>query len=146
MKATLERLGAVDILVNNAATNPYAGPTIGVDPARLDKTYEVNLRAPLLWSQVAWQRCMHDHGGVIINIAAVGAYMTSGQLGVYSMFKAALVHLTKQLGAESGPNVQGELHRPGLDQDRLRSHPVGGRPRALQGRVRPTAAASRRGF
>jgi NAD(P)-dependent dehydrogenase (short-subunit alcohol dehydrogenase family) len=114
IEATLERLGAVDILVNNAATNPYAGPTIGVDPARLDKTYEVNLRAPLLWSQVAWQRYMHDHGGVVINIAAVGAYMTSGQLGVYSMFKAALVHLTKQLGAELGPNVRVNCIAPGL--------------------------------
>jgi NAD(P)-dependent dehydrogenase (short-subunit alcohol dehydrogenase family) len=112
--ATLERFGAVDILVNNAATNPYAGPTIGVDPARLDKTYEVNLRAPLLWSQVAWRRYMHDHGGVIINIAAVGAYVTSSQLGVYSMFKAALVHLTKQLGAELGPDVRVNCIAPGL--------------------------------
>ena len=75
----LDRFGAVDILVNNAATNPYAGPTIGVDSARLDKTYEVNLRGPLLWSQVAWNRYMSDHGGVIINIAAGGAYATSSQ-------------------------------------------------------------------
>jgi NAD(P)-dependent dehydrogenase (short-subunit alcohol dehydrogenase family) len=114
IEATLDRFGAVDILVNNAATNPYAGPTIGVDVARLDKTYEVNLRGPLLWSQVAWQRYMRDHGGVIINIAAVGAYTTSSQLGVYCMFKAALVHLTKQLGAELGPNVRVNCIAPGL--------------------------------
>ena len=114
MEATLDRFGAVDILVNNAATNPYAGPTIGVDPARLDKTYEVNLRGPLLWSQAAWSRYMHDHGGVIINIAAGGAYSTSSQLGVYCMFKAALVHLTKQLGAELGPDVRVNCIAPGL--------------------------------
>jgi NAD(P)-dependent dehydrogenase (short-subunit alcohol dehydrogenase family) len=114
VEATLERFGAVDILVNNAATNPYAGPTIGVDPARLDKTYEVNLRGPLLWSQVAWNRYMREHGGVIINIAAVGAYRTSSQLGVYSMFKAALVHLTEQLGAELGPDVRVNCIAPGL--------------------------------
>jgi NAD(P)-dependent dehydrogenase (short-subunit alcohol dehydrogenase family) len=114
MHATLDRFGAVDILVNNAATNPYAGPTIGVDAARLDKTYEVNLRGPLLWSQVAWNQYMRDHGGVIINIAAGGAYATSSQLGVYCMFKAALVHLTKQLGAELGPNVRVNCIAPGL--------------------------------
>ena len=45
---TIERFGAIDILVNNAATNPWAGPMIDCDVPRLDKTYEVNLRAPLL--------------------------------------------------------------------------------------------------
>ena len=114
VQATLDRFGAVDILVNNAATNPYAGPTIGVDPARLDKTYEVNLRGPLLWSQVAWNRYMRDHGGVIINVSATGAFSTSSQLGVYCMFKAALVHLTKQLGAELGPGVRVNCIAPGL--------------------------------
>ena len=50
--ATIERFGGLDILVNNAATNPYMGPTIGIDPARFDKTFEVNVRGPLFWSQV----------------------------------------------------------------------------------------------
>jgi NAD(P)-dependent dehydrogenase (short-subunit alcohol dehydrogenase family) len=57
---------------------------------------------------------MHDHEGVIINISAGGAYATSSQLGVYCMFKAALVHLTKQLGAELGPNVRVNCIAPGL--------------------------------
>jgi len=114
MQATLDRFGSVDILVNNAATNPYAGPTIGVDAGRLDKTDEVNLRGPLLWSQVAWNRAMRDNGGVIINIAATGGFSTSSQLGVYCMFKAALVHLTKQLGAELGPGVRVNCIAPGL--------------------------------
>ncbi len=145
MEATLDRFGAVDILVNNAATNPYAGPTIGVDPARLDKTYEVNLRGPLLWSQVAWNRYMHDHGGVIINIAAGGAYTTSSQLGVYCMFKAALVHLTKQLGAELGPDVRVNCIAPGLIKTDFARILWEG-DRGAEGRVRPPAPASRRGF
>ena len=44
MAATIERFGAVDILVNNAATNPYFGPAIDIDPARYDKTWHVNVR------------------------------------------------------------------------------------------------------
>jgi NAD(P)-dependent dehydrogenase (short-subunit alcohol dehydrogenase family) len=56
MEATLDRFGAVNILVNNAATNPYAGPTIGVDAARLDKAYEVNLRGPLFIASEAAKR------------------------------------------------------------------------------------------
>ena len=53
--ATIERFGGLDILVNNAATNPYYGPTLGVDPARFDKTFQVNLRGPLFWCQAAWE-------------------------------------------------------------------------------------------
>ena len=49
--ATIETFGGLDILVNNAATNPYFGATLGVDPGRYDKTFEVNVRGPLFWSQ-----------------------------------------------------------------------------------------------
>jgi NAD(P)-dependent dehydrogenase (short-subunit alcohol dehydrogenase family) len=56
--ATLSRFGRLDILVNNAATNPYAGPTIDVDLPRWEKTLAVNLTAPLFWTQLAWQRFM----------------------------------------------------------------------------------------
>ena len=49
VRATIERFGGLDIIVNNAATNPYYGPTLGVDEARFDKTFGVNLRGPLFW-------------------------------------------------------------------------------------------------
>ena len=61
--ATIERFGGLDILVNNAATNPYYGPTLGIDPARYDKTFEVNLRGPLFWCQSAWERSMKERPG-----------------------------------------------------------------------------------
>jgi NAD(P)-dependent dehydrogenase (short-subunit alcohol dehydrogenase family) len=67
--ATIERFGGLDILVNNAATNPYAGPMIDVDIPRWDKTILVNLTAPLFWTQKAWNARMKDHGGVVINIS-----------------------------------------------------------------------------
>ena len=52
----VERFGAVDILVNNAATNPYMGPAIDIDLARYDKTWQVNLRGPLVWTQLGLER------------------------------------------------------------------------------------------
>lgn len=112
--ATLERLGGLDILVNNAATNPYAGPTIDVDRARWDKTIEINLTAPMFWTQLAWQRRLKEGGGAVINISSVGGLATSPILGVYDVTKAALIHLTKQLAAEMGPGVRVNAIAPGL--------------------------------
>jgi NAD(P)-dependent dehydrogenase (short-subunit alcohol dehydrogenase family) len=112
--ATLERLGGLDVLVNNAATNPYAGPTIDVDLPRWQKTLEINLTAPLLWTQCAWRRALKERGGAVINISSVGGFGTNPILGVYDVTKAALVHLTKQLAAELGPKVRVNAIAPGL--------------------------------
>jgi NAD(P)-dependent dehydrogenase (short-subunit alcohol dehydrogenase family) len=101
--ATIERFGGLDILVNNAATNPYYGPTLGVDTGRFDKTFQVNLRGPLFWCQAAWEQALRDKPGVIINIASVGGLRAEGALGVYNLTKAALIHLTRQLASELGP-------------------------------------------
>lgn len=101
--ATIERFGRLDVLVNNAATNPYFGPTLGVDPGRYDKTFQVNLRGPLFWSQLAHQKAFADDPGVIVNIASVGGMRAEQGLGVYNLTKAALIHLTRQLACEIGP-------------------------------------------
>lgn len=101
--ATIERFGGLDILVNNAATNPYYGPTLEVDQGRFDKTFQVNLRGPLLWCAAAWDSAMKDKPGVIVNISSVGGLRAGGHLGVYNLTKAALIHLTKQLASELGP-------------------------------------------
>jgi NAD(P)-dependent dehydrogenase (short-subunit alcohol dehydrogenase family) len=112
--AVLERFGRLDVLVNNAATNPYAGPTIDVDLPRWDKTFQVNLRGPLVWTQVAWRARMKEHGGVVVNISSVGGLATNRILGVYDVTKAALIHLTKQLAAELAPGVRVNAIAPGL--------------------------------
>jgi len=114
IEATMDRLGRVDILVNNAATNPYAGPIIQIDRARWDKTFSTNLTAPLFWTQRVWNRWMKENGGSIINIASVGGYGTSPILGVYDITKAALIHMTKQLAAELAPGVRVNALAPGL--------------------------------
>jgi NAD(P)-dependent dehydrogenase (short-subunit alcohol dehydrogenase family) len=111
---TISELGGVDILVNNAATNPYAGPLIDAPVAAWAKTIEVNLTAPLVWTQLAWQRHMADHGGSVINLSSVGALKTSRALGVYGVTKAGLVRMTQQLGAEMGPNVRVNAICPGI--------------------------------
>ena len=105
--ACLERYGRCDILVNNAATNPWAGPLIDAPLSMWDKTVEVNLRGPLAWSQIAWREWMKAHGDCsIINVASVGGFATSSNLGLYGVLKAALIHMTKQLAAELAPNVR----------------------------------------
>jgi NAD(P)-dependent dehydrogenase (short-subunit alcohol dehydrogenase family) len=101
--ATIERFGGLDVLVNNAGANPYFGFTLGVDEARYDKTFEVNLRGPLFWSQVAWNKAFKERPGVIMNIASVGGIRASGGLGVYNISKAAMIHMTRQLAGELGP-------------------------------------------
>ncbi len=112
--ATSNRLGGLDILVNNAATNPYAGPMIDVDRPRWEKTLEINVTAPMFWTQAVWQAGMKETGGSIINISSVGGFGTNQILGVYDVTKAALIHMTKQLAAELGPKTRINALAPGL--------------------------------
>ena len=100
--ATMKRFGKIDILVNNAATNPYYGQTLGVDSTRFDKTFQVNLKGPLFWSQAVWNASMQNNPGVILNIASVGGLRAEQGLGVYNLTKAAVIHLTSQLACELG--------------------------------------------
>ncbi|HAQ22544.1 MAG: 3-oxoacyl-ACP reductase [Acidimicrobiaceae bacterium] len=114
LDATMEAFGAIDILVNNAATNPYAGPVIEIDVPRWEKTFSTNLTAPLVWTQACWNRWMKEHGGAVVNVSSVGAFGTNAILGVYDITKRALVHLTEQLAAEVGPAVRVNAVCPGL--------------------------------
>ena len=110
----IDRFGGLDVLVNNAATNPYFGATIDIDLPRYDKTWEVNLRGPLVWSQLAWRAAMQERGGCIINIASVGGLSVEPAIGVYNATKAALLHLTRTLAAELAPGVRVNAIAPGL--------------------------------
>ncbi|MBM3662003.1 MAG: SDR family oxidoreductase [Actinobacteria bacterium] len=112
--ATVERFGALDILVNNAATSPYMGPMIDIDLPRLDKTYDVNLRGAFVWTQEAWRQSMSDRGGVVINISSIGGMSVETSIGHYNVTKAALIHLTRSLAADLAPGVRVVALCPGL--------------------------------
>ena len=102
VEATVERFGSVDILVNNAATNPYFGAMIDIDVPRAMKTVGVNVVGPLIWAQSAWRCGMRETGGSVINVASVGGYTVEPGIGFYNVTKAALLHVTRQLAANSG--------------------------------------------
>lgn len=110
----IERLGGLDVLVNNAATNPYHGRLIDIDLSRARKTAEVNYLGALTWSQEAWRQEMERSGGVIINMASTGGLTVSDGIGFYNTTKAALIHLTRHLAWELGPAVRVNAIAPGL--------------------------------
>jgi NAD(P)-dependent dehydrogenase (short-subunit alcohol dehydrogenase family) len=114
VEATLERFGSLDILVNNAATNPYLGPVLGIDMAQAKKTIEVNQLGPLSWCQAAWRASLADRGGVILNVASVGGLGPEPGIGWYNATKAALIHFTRQLAYELAPKVRVNALAPGL--------------------------------
>lgn len=112
--ATIERFGGLDILVNNAATNPYMGKMIDIDLPRYDKTYDVNLRGAFVWTQQAWQQHMAQHGGNVINLSSIGGLSVETTLGHYNVTKAALLHMTRSLAKELAPSVRVNAICPGL--------------------------------
>jgi NAD(P)-dependent dehydrogenase (short-subunit alcohol dehydrogenase family) len=115
--ATVERFGGIDVLVNNAATNPYMGPAIDIDLGRYDKTWQVNLRGPLVWAQAAVRAGLGGEGrptGVVVNVASIGGMSVEPGIGIYNTSKAALIHLTKVLASELGPRIRVNGIAPGL--------------------------------
>jgi len=112
--ATMERFGSVDILVNNAATNPYLGPLISIDASRAGKIHQVNQWAVVSWTQLVWDAWMSEHGGAIINLASIGGIAVEPAIAYYNATKAAVIHLTKHLASELGPGVRVNALAPGL--------------------------------
>jgi len=114
VEMTLGRFGRLDVLVNNAGTNPAHGPLLDVDHARFTKTFDVNVWAPLLWTGLAVRAWMGEHGGVVIHTASVGGLSVTEDLGVYNVTKAALLHLTRQQAVELAPAVRVNAVAPGV--------------------------------
>jgi len=135
--ATVERFGSLDILVNNAGTNPAAGSLMDVDLGALDKTWAVNMRAPLLWARAAYRAWMGENGGSMVNVASVAGIRPSPIMGAYNISKAGLIHMTRQLAHELAPSIRVNAVAPAVVRTRLagmlledeeataRMHPLG---------------------
>ncbi len=102
----MERYGRLDHLVNNAAINPQYGPLMDADLSAVRKVFDVNVTATLAWTQLAWRAWLGEHGGSVLNVASVGGIRAGSPIGAYNASKAALIHLTRQLGVELGPKVR----------------------------------------
>jgi NAD(P)-dependent dehydrogenase (short-subunit alcohol dehydrogenase family) len=111
---SVRHFGSVDGIVNNAATNPYFGPTIDIDDARMEKTYQANLAGPLYLARAAWHGAMKESGGTIVNMASIGGIVPGLNIGWYNTLKAGLIHLTKQLATELAPHVRVNAVAPGV--------------------------------
>jgi NAD(P)-dependent dehydrogenase (short-subunit alcohol dehydrogenase family) len=120
----MDEFGKVDGLVNNAATNPYFGPTVGISEAAFDKTFEVNVKGPLFAIREFAGRARP--GGSIVNIASVNGLRASPLQGVYSMTKASIISMTQTLAVELGTaGLRVNAVAPGLVETRFAQALVG---------------------
>jgi dehydrogenase/reductase SDR family member 4 len=117
---TIRTFGRIDIIVNNAATNPVFGPIEDCDGKAFDKIMEVNVKGVLTLSQLAFPHLKAVGGGSIINISSVEGTKPSQGLGIYSVSKAALIQLTKAMALEWGQhNIRVNALCPGLIQTKF---------------------------
>ncbi|HWQ56432.1 MAG TPA: SDR family oxidoreductase [Bryobacteraceae bacterium] len=109
------RLGPVDILVNNSATNPAAGPALAVTDVAFLKTIEINTLAALRLVRLTVPKMIERGGGVVINIASVAGLRPQPNGLVYSFTKAGLIMMTRSWALEFGKdNVRVNAIAPGL--------------------------------
>ncbi len=118
----VEAFGGVDILVNNAATNPHFGPMMDATVAQWDKIMEVNLRSAFLLIQQVVPHMRRRGRGKIINMASIAGLRPSPAMGIYSVSKAGLIMLTQVMAKELGPeNIQVNALAPGVIKTRFSS-------------------------
>ncbi|MGB7340018.1 MAG: glucose 1-dehydrogenase [Phototrophicaceae bacterium] len=117
---TVEAYGKVDILVNNAATNPHFGDVLDAEDSMWMKTIEVNLMGNVWLCQSVVPIMRQNGGGSIINVASVNGIRPGTMQGVYSMTKAAVISLTKTLAMELGKDgIRVNAIAPGLIQTKF---------------------------
>ena len=120
VEQTVATYGGVDILVNNAATNPVFGPIAEADAALFDKIMDINVKACFLLANLCFPIFKARGGGSVINIASVEGLKPSFGLGLYSVSKAALIMLTQNQAKEWGrASIRANAICPGLIQTKF---------------------------
>ena len=117
-----DSFGRIDILVNNAAANPYYGHILDTDVAAFEKTVDVNIRGYFFMSTTAGQMMAEQGGGAILNTASVNGIVAGDKQGIYSITKAAVISMTKAFAKECGPlNIRVNALLPGLTDTKFAS-------------------------
>ncbi len=112
--------GGVDVLVNNAATNPHFGPLLEADEGHWDKTFAVNVKGYAMVIRACVPSMRRRGGGAIVNLASVAGMTPHTGLGVYGVTKAAVLMLTRTLALElAGEAIRVNAIAPGLIQTRF---------------------------
>lgn len=115
VEQTVATYGGVDILVNNAATNPHFGPVLEAEDSMWQKTIEVNLLGNVWLTKACVAHMQSRGGGKIVNVASVNGLRPGSFQGVYSITKAAVINLTQTLAMElASDNIQVNAIAPGL--------------------------------
>jgi NAD(P)-dependent dehydrogenase (short-subunit alcohol dehydrogenase family) len=115
------RFGHLDILVNNAATNPYFGDMLGADAGIWDKTFDVNLKGPFFITQKAIKLMIETNiKGSIVNISSINGIKPAPFQGVYSITKAGLIAMTKSFAKEfASKGIRVNAVLPGLTETKF---------------------------
>ncbi len=113
--------GRLDVLVNNAATNPYFGDLLGIDEGLFKKTFEVNVNGYFFMAQNAAKRMVEQEGGGnIVNVASIAGMSAPPMQGVYGMTKAAVIMMTGAFAKEfGGRGVRSNAVCPGLTETKF---------------------------
>jgi NAD(P)-dependent dehydrogenase (short-subunit alcohol dehydrogenase family) len=107
--------GHLDVLVNNAATNPYYGHVLDTDLGAFQKTVDVNIRGYFFASVLAGRMMREQGRGSIINVASVNGVRPGPKQGIYSITKGAVLNMTKAFAKECGPHgIRCNAILPGL--------------------------------
>ncbi len=133
--------GQIDVLVNNAASNPHFGPMITVDWPAWNKTFEVNVAGPFALTRAVAQGLL-DSGktGSIVNVSSIMGIAAAPWQGVYGMTKAALISMTRTLAVElGGAGIRVNVIAPGLVETKFASA-LTESPEILAGFVQRTAS------
>jgi NAD(P)-dependent dehydrogenase (short-subunit alcohol dehydrogenase family) len=116
----MRQTGRLDVLVNNAGTNPQYGPILDADEGAINKIWDVNVMGPIRLTRHAVAAWMRDHGGSVINMASVAGIRPEALTGAYNASKAALITLTRTLSRELGPlGIRVNAIAPGLVETKL---------------------------
>jgi NAD(P)-dependent dehydrogenase (short-subunit alcohol dehydrogenase family) len=122
VEKTVELFGGVDIVVNNAGTNPHFGPLVTATTSLWDKIMDVNVRGAFFVCRQVVPIMQERGGGKIVNVASVAGVRPQPAMGIYSISKAGLIMLTKAFAQELGPfNIQVNAVAPGVIKTRFSS-------------------------